>query len=231
MITHMIRRQELTLEDVQAIDFYSNGLAHKAYTHKERIFSVKVNSQFLPTVKRLNLLDSEKSARCPCCGAPSKVILHMMYCGNPVLSEKRDKAISSFEQWLLSMHTDPDIIETFISGLRQGRDSRFDTFVPDDASILIHEAATFQDSIGRLQFHKGRLAISWATAQRHYFDNKFQNSRKQQTKWMTKLITRINKLNMELWENRNSMVQEYKSITARAEEQARLERKIHEEFE
>lgn len=93
------------------------------------------------------------------------------------------------------MHTDPDIIETFILDLRQGRDSYFD-----------HAAAKFQDSIGRLQFHKGSLALLWATAQKQYFESNFGHTRKRQTKWMAKLIARINKLNMELWENRYAIV-------------------------
>ena len=97
MITHMIQRNELMHQDISSIDFFSNGLAHKPYTHKQRIFSAKVNSHFLPTAQRFHLYNNDESVRCPCCGAPTEDITNMLYCRNPAIKTKREKVISSFE--------------------------------------------------------------------------------------------------------------------------------------
>ena len=152
--------------------------------------------------------------------------MHMLYCRNPVLEARRVKAIDSFEAWLMNVNTDPAIIHTITEELRHGDSSKFSSYLSEDASELIREAAVLQDAFGRLQFHKGRIATLWDTAQKVYFQEHFGHTRKIQTKWSVKLIARINKFNMELWENRNAMVQEYKTITANAIEKQRLEAKI-----
>ena len=230
MINRIVSRGEMTRDDIPKIDLFAFGQAHKGYTHKQRIFSVKLNSHFLPTASRMHMYNNEESARCKCCGAPKEDITHVLYCVNPNLEQKRISAIQSFEDLLHKMNTDPDIVFVISSALKTGGNSRFSAYVSDDMNTHIKTAAAIQDSMHRLQFHKGRLASEWGRAQRQYFDTEFKCTNRKQTKWTLLVISKINKLNMTLWENRNTMVQEYKKINEKAEEQERLRQKIIEEF-
>ena len=156
MIQHIIRRNEIQKEDIPLINFYAYGQARKGFTHKERIFAVKFDSQFLPVAGRLHLIDDEKKSNCPCCGHSSEDISHMLYCPNPHVHNQRSLAIDKFQTWMEHMKTDPEITRIFINTLRNGPQSKFENHILEDTNMDIREAVYIQDRQHRLQFHKGR---------------------------------------------------------------------------
>lgn len=158
MIKHILRRNEIEKNDLPLFNLYAYGQARKGFTHKERLFAVKFDSQFLPVAGRLHLLDKNKPPNCPCCGHRSEDISHMMNCPNPHVTAKRKLAFDKVQTWLEHMKTDPEIIRIMIGTLRNGPQCKFRTQFLEDTNNDIREAAIIQDRQNRLQFHKGRLA-------------------------------------------------------------------------
>lgn len=231
MINHILRRQEIVKEDLPLINFYAYGQARKSSTHKERLFSVKLDSQFLPVAKRMHMIDDSKKPNCPCCGKRDEDIMHMLYCQNPCVVEKRLESIDRLQLWMEKMHTDPEITRIITGTLRQGPNASFHDMVLIDTNDMIRAAALVQDRQSKIQFHKGRIAVHWSTAQKTYFDEVFGHTKRRQTRWAIQLVTQLNKFNMELWNTRNQVAAEAATIHAHAEERLRLERLVREEFD
>lgn len=106
MMDHIFRRQELRKEDVMSINLYAYGQARKSSSHKERLFSVKMDCQFLPVAARMNLIDKTKPSNCPCCGQRGEDIIHMLYCQSPHIAKKRSESIDKLENgWITFIQT------------------------------------------------------------------------------------------------------------------------------
>ena len=92
--------------------------------------------------------------------------------------------------------------------------------MPDDADEIFREAAREQDSLGFLQFIKGRISKKWQQAQLAYSLNRSQN-RVVCSKWSARMITRLIRFEWEIWKFRN----EIQAIVSAEKKEIRDERK------
>ena len=191
-------------------DWKAFGNACKSYTHRERIFNVKIQTGFLPTADRLHLFDTKHSSKCPCCGRLHESTLHVLKCNNPWVQEKRTKEIEKLEKWLDSNSTLPEITRTIVDTLMDNDSDKFSEHVPPDGSETLQQSARIQGGLGLMEFHRGHLIATWGKFQHEHFTSIFFNSKKKQTKWTERLIAKINSMNIALWHFRNSIAADLK---------------------
>ena len=162
------------------------GNATKSYTYRERIFSTKLCTGFLPTAGRMHLFDNKTSARCPCRGRMSETIEQILPCTNSLVLENRAKEIDKLETWLESNSTHPDITRTIINTLKDGIGAKFSDHVPEQATITLRQCAKEQDLLGMLNFYRGYLVQEWSMMQKEYFGSIFFTVERRRTDgWKT----------------------------------------------
>ena len=226
MKKYRMSKGSISEEEYEKIHWDAVGKANKSYTHRDRIFSTKLCTGFLPTAGRQHLFDDNKSSRCPCCGRLNETIEHMLSCTNTSVKENRMKEIEKLEKWMESNSTHPDIIHIIINTLKNGFGAKFEHNVPENATIRLRRCARMQDNIGMMNFHRGYLMREWSMMQREHFESIFFHHKKRQTRWAETFITKLNSMNMGIWYHRNSIAAEAKKL----EEKHRIQLQTDEEI-
>ena len=199
-------------------------------THRERIFNIKLQTGFLPTANRMHMFDENTSSRCPCCGHLHENITHMLYCNNKSVQDHRTCEIEKLEHWMESNHTHPDIVRVIIDTLLTDSHVKFADQIPLDAHDSLRQCVQLQDSLDRLEFHRGHIVSAWGHIQKEHFDSMFVSSRKKQTRWTEGLIHKINSMNMSLWHFRNAIAEEQKKQEEKHRRTFNLDNEIEDIF-
>jgi len=160
--------------------------------------------------KYMKLWKQKVSDACPQCGEPEDAS-HVWVCNQKGSSVVWDNAILRLREWLESVRTDPDLVETILLNLclwREGHSS-----CPPSNNTLL--AFNQQSDIGWQLFLEGCLSFEWAALQEEYY--KFISSRRTGKCWAISLLKKLWQIAWELWDHRNEVLHHQENISQQHE--------------
>jgi hypothetical protein len=101
---------------------------------------------------------------CPRCGLPEDAP-HVWVCSGEGATDVWSQSISTPEEWMISVDTDPNVEETIIWNLNRWRDPNNTGHLP----IVIDDIIEQQDGIGWRHFFEGKISLAWEETQQKYY--------------------------------------------------------------
>jgi hypothetical protein len=137
----------------------------------------------------------QPTADCPCCGQ-SENARHVWLCPDPAVYFVWALIMSSFSNWLTSIHTATEITYWIIQSLTEWRSQ--DPFSIADTELPgLLQAIDAQDHMGWLAFFEGCIAVKWAGVQQAHF--LWLGRRNTGKRWATSLVVKLWEIAWDLW--------------------------------
>ena len=142
--------------------------------------------------------------KCPLCLAPNKTVTHVTACRDPRARLQWTCSINLLGVALGKAKTNPSITTVIQLRLAQLY-SRTWSALPAGLPTEVKRAAAEQDSLGWLQFLRGRVSKGWEDAQERWLVSITTKWKRSSARWMSKLL-KIWEVSFEMWEHRNRVL-------------------------
>jgi hypothetical protein len=188
------------------INWEGVGSTFKALPLPRRWFITKHLAGMCGVGKFLVRWKEKETACCPRCGEYEDA-RHVWLCNNVDARNLWKTELDKLMAWLVTLDTDPEIIDALIDNLRQ----RF----------LAHEVQTKvytnkirmgiqkQENIGWVNFFEGFIIQDWQDLQQHYYS--LIRSLRTGRRWHQAVLKRLWDIAWKLWEQRNSAMHKAKN--------------------
>ena len=196
----------LTDETIAMIDWVALGNSTKFKTHSDILWSMKIDSRFLPVGRWMKRCEEWKDESCPMCGKVDETVQHLFHCPSKEAESIRHGKIELFIQWLLRSKTQEDIKFCFIEWMIHGGKKTFHESLPTQASSELKRIASRQDKIGWMNFICGKVDKGWGTYNCS-FDKKrsgYQHARL----WNCQLARQLMNFGKSIWIARSERLHE-----------------------
>lgn len=195
-----------TIRDLDLVDWESLRLVSKSDTAADNLWKMKMASRFVPVGKRVLLYGKWDNSLCPCCSKCEETVEHLLCCQELGSQLLRRQKIREFRQWMISVKTDPDLIETVINILLSSTSGSFSHHLPPTASDSLRSAAFCQDRLGGISCFQGYIARGWKVAQQEYWDSLHLQHKRSIRQWGCRFLRQWFSFSKSLWEHRNSIL-------------------------
>jgi hypothetical protein len=148
----------------------------------------------------------KETACCPRCGEYEDA-RHVWLCNNVDACNLWKTELDKLMAWLVTIDTDPEIIDALIDNLRQ----RFlaQEVQPKVYTNKIRMGIQKQENIGWVNFFEGFIIQDWQDLQQHYYSS--IRSLRTGRRWHQAVLKRLWDIAWKLWEQRNSAMHEAKN--------------------
>ena len=196
----------LTDETIDMIDWVALGNSTKLKTHSDIIWSMKIDSRFLPVGKWMKRCEEWKDEICPLCSKSEETVQHLFQCSSQEAESIRHEKIEHFIQWLLRSKTHEDIKGCFIEWMINGGTKTFQDSLPMQASVELKKIANRQDRIGWMNFICGKVDKGWGRYNCSHDKKEIggQNARS----WNCQLVRQLMNFGKSIWMARSERLHE-----------------------
>ena len=185
------------------IDWDSASAALQATDLYHKLMIPKWLSGFMPTGKVLVRRGLSSSDACPRCGRPEDT-QHILLCPSTSAQTRWKVNLKHFHDWMVSVHTMPEISRAIIYHLRIWHDNESAAPLTPSSPTL---GAAFDDQtdIGWNGFLMGFLSIYWQQAQADHYAR--IGSRQSARRWTISIIRKGWSISWDMWDHRCSVRQ------------------------
>ena len=223
---HWTKKGRFSSGSVTDIDHGSLRRAMKSAPIPERKFVTKYVSGWLGQRRNLERWGYRNSNICQLCKAHEEDNLHIIKCKYPQSNKAWNDSIKGLSKWLLDQDTDPGIstvLPQLLQFWRQADTVEINIFHRD-----LHDVLEDQQKLGWQALFEGFISPRWKLRQESYWQR--QGSLKSAEKWAGKLIRKLWDIPHQMWQNRNELVQQQKSLQYSPEMEA-INNQIFVEFD
>jgi hypothetical protein len=205
LLQHMQNREKWkNANTADKISWIAHHRALRRMTSVDKTRLHKFIHRWLPTNKKLNVIDKEHCSKCPSCNE-TETNDHVTECNNPRRRQVRNKIKTNLAKILDKYHTCLQIKECILIGVTKAWNGDMNPIQHQDLSFALQgnvkQALEDQQEVGWTNFYRGRIALEWQTAQQEHYTKQF-NKYQDTDKWTTAIITTLWHGFLQLWESR-----------------------------
>jgi hypothetical protein len=165
----------------------------------KKLWIPKWLTSWVPIGKKLKQWKIQTTDECPGCGEPELYRHHVLQCKKPETNAQWNAAVQKLSRWMLTNHTQQDLHQGIIDGLRAWHDHQVPTTTTSTwpgVNETLHE----QNSLGWNRFIDGFLADSWISTQQSYLT--FIEKKTTGKTWVGRLIIQLWEIAWDMWKHR-----------------------------
>ena len=196
---YWLGKSDVTEEAFALIDWEAIGGAMRESKRSRRVFLAKHCSGMCGVGKFMLRWKEWDHDLCPRCGV-SEDSAHVWRCPGFGAHALWETSINHLLQWMHSVDTHPDIIETIHKYLSSWHSSSPFEFVCPNST---YQALSDQQVVGGRRFFEVK---SWTEIQQHYYS--LIHSRRSGRRWTIELIKRLWQIAWDIWQHRNDVLHE-----------------------
>lgn len=203
-----IKRERITSQTVEMVNWKAQGKAWKNSSIGHRRFIGKWVSNVTPTGEKLQEWKMRLDGQCPFCFKPKENRDHILRCNNKDSIAIWNKAITEFDEFMEKADTLPGLRKAIINELNYWRNKQ----QPNISSYinLVQPAIKQQRAIGWGRFLEGLMATKITALQKHYYS--ISKSRKSPKLWTSKVIKQSWSVIYKKWKGRNAQLHDPPTI-------------------
>lgn len=156
---------------------------------------------------------------------------HMLSCQESGVQLTRLHQIREFRSWMLSVDTDPDIVDTIIATLKSSNSGSFRTHLPPSASSELDDAATSKDRIGGTEIFSCFVSIWWSKAQQAYWESLPSRRRRSLNQWRCVFLRQWFLFSKVMWSHRNDFLHLKSAQRTRLEKEQEVNTSVVQQFQ
>jgi hypothetical protein len=183
--------------------------AYKTSQLTQRLWIPKWLSSWIPIGKNLVRWKISTTDVCPRCGEAETHRYYVIKCPQEQAIQTWEAAINKLSRWLDNNHTQHELKQGLLEGLRAWHDDRpIQPITTDWPGVIqtLHD----QKTLGWNLFFDGFITDSWVATQQSYL--KFLNKKTSGKRWTSRLIKRMWEIAWDMWRHRMKIMDTIDSL-------------------